>query len=587
MVDLYIPEQKYDKNLNDNYYDLAKTGTLDVLGASFQETLYYNPANALGRTLEQFTGKGIQGRILSKEEWENSDYFRNGIEIGEDGIKEGLAQLFAERVDKRRSFNNVLQRSKGGYGLGAAQFGVALAGSLLDPLNVASGFIPSIAVARSATLAAKFGQRGKRFSTGLVDGAIGAAVLEPLVLGQSIAEQDKDYTLMDSFLNIALGGVLSGGLHYGIGKMSDRINKIKPTTRENIHKTATSQALTDEKINISKLAEESETVKIKQLDQEVDQIVVYDSKGKPKLVTKVSTEPDGKIVVKDTDGTEKILDKSSLSAKSIYDEDYEVDTFSIRNGEFSRDEFGNFNLKEITSLKTDELTKVDHIKMLNDLKETVNLSGKILKDQKKNIAEDIKEKYSKLGQVFKKSEIKKKIEDAIKNIDETLAVYERHINAIEIAKKRTQGKKVIRPKDPVKNKVSKDGEKDLQTSETIAEVKEGEELNPEQLSNTQDSTKIVNKLGALDEYQAKVNEIKNESSEYQGQTLEEINEENLSLQEELDDPNVTKDLPEVAQNYLSGLKAQIKTADALAEKATTSYEKAVNAGAACVMRGKT
>ena len=392
---------------------------------------------------------------------------------------------------------------------------------------------------------------------------------------------------MDSFLNIALGGVWSGGLHYGIGKMSDRINKIKPTTRENIHKTATSQALTDEKINISKLAEESETVKIKQPDQEVDQIVVYDSKGKPKLVTKVSTEPDGKIVVKDTDGTEKILDKSSLSAKSIYDEDYQVDTFSIENGEFTLDEFGSFKLNEITSFKTDELTTVDNIKILNKLKETVNLSGKILKDQKKNIAKDIREKYSKLGQVFKKSEIKKKIEDVIKNIDETLAIYERHINAIDIAKKRVQGKKVIRPKDPVKNRVSKDGEKDLQTSETIAEVKEGEELNPEQLSNTQDSTKIVNKLGALDEYQAKVNEIKNESSEYQGQTLEEINEENLSLQEELDDPNVTKDLPEVAQNYLSGLKAQIKTADALAEKATTSYEKAVNAGATCVMRGKT
>ena len=80
MVDLFIPEQGFDKNLSDNYYDIAKTGTLDVLGASFQETLYYNPANALSRTIEQYVGPGTQGKILSKDEWSNSDYYRDGIE---------------------------------------------------------------------------------------------------------------------------------------------------------------------------------------------------------------------------------------------------------------------------------------------------------------------------------------------------------------------------------------------------------------------------------------------------------------------------------------------------------------------------
>lgn len=576
MVDLLIPEQGFDKNLSDNYFDIVKAGTLDVLGASFQETLYYNPANALSRTIEQYIGPGTQGKILSKDEWANSDYYRDGIEVGEDGIKEGLAQLFAERVDKRRSFQNVLQRSRGGFGLGAAQFGVALAGSLLDPLNIAAGFIPSVAVARSATLAAKYGTRGKRFTTGLVDGAVGAAVLEPLIIGQAYAEQDKDYTLMDSFLNVALGGVISGGLHYGIGKMSDRVSKIKPSTREKIHGTAVGQALSDNEIQISKLAEEGETVKIKNVDQQ-NKIVVYDSKGQPKSVTVVSKDPDGKIIVKDDDGTEKLLDKSSLSSKSIYDEDYEVQTFTLDDdGTFRQDEGSEYTLKEILSLKSDELTTVDNVKMLNDLEGAVDASARVLEQQKKTIEEDIKRKYSKLGRVLKKGEIKAKVDAAMKNIEETLAIYERHKNAIDIAKKRAKGETVTRPVDPI--------EEELQTSTSEAEVKEGEQLNPEQISNAKDSAKVEGKLGRLSEYEEKVKDIKKDTADYNGQTLDEINEENLALQEELEDESIIADLPDESKAYINSLKAEIKAADELVRKAETVYEKAVTAGANCVIR---
>jgi len=39
MVDVYIPEQKEDENLRNQYFDYMKTGTLDVLGATLDETL--------------------------------------------------------------------------------------------------------------------------------------------------------------------------------------------------------------------------------------------------------------------------------------------------------------------------------------------------------------------------------------------------------------------------------------------------------------------------------------------------------------------------------------------------------------------
>jgi len=568
MVDLFIPEQGFDKNLSDNYYDIAKTGTLDVLGASFQETLYYNPANALSRTIEQYIGPGTQGKILSKDEWANSDYYRDGIEVGEDGIKEGLAQLFAERVDKRRSFQNVLQRSKGGFGLGAAQFGVALAGSLLDPLNIAAGFIPSVAVAKSATLAARYGTRGKKFTTGLVDGAVGAAVLEPLIIGQAYAEQDKDYTLMDSFLNVALGGVISGGLHYGIGKMSDRINKIKPTTREKIHGTAVGQALSDSEIQVSKLAEEAQTIKTKKA-KETDEIVVYNSKGEPKLVEKVSQDSDGRITIKDEDGSEKLLDSSDVFSKSIYDDDYEITTLMLEDE--GTDPSVKYSISGILSETNSE-------KLILDAQETLDLNILSLEEAKKNIPTQ----YGTLKKKLKKKEIDKRI----KNIDENIETIKKDKNALDIALKKARGEDVQRPKDPIKQRVTEEGESDLQTASEQVEVKEGEELNPEQISNTKDSTKIESKLGRLSEYEQKVKDIKNDTAEYNGQTLEEINEENLSLQEELEDENIIADLPEESKKYIASLKAEIKAADELVVKAETVYEKAVTAGANCVIRTK-
>ena len=65
MVDIFFPEQKDDPNLRKQYFDFARAGTLDVLGATLDETLYYNPASALGRLLEQKLGSGRKGTTLS------------------------------------------------------------------------------------------------------------------------------------------------------------------------------------------------------------------------------------------------------------------------------------------------------------------------------------------------------------------------------------------------------------------------------------------------------------------------------------------------------------------------------------------
>ncbi len=68
MVDLYIPEQADDPNLRANYFNYTTAGTLDVLGQTFSETIYYNPMSGLLR-MSEFYNQKDSGRKLSKQEW--------------------------------------------------------------------------------------------------------------------------------------------------------------------------------------------------------------------------------------------------------------------------------------------------------------------------------------------------------------------------------------------------------------------------------------------------------------------------------------------------------------------------------------
>lgn len=255
MSQLYIPEQQDSPNLRKNYFAYSTVGTLDVLGATFGETLYYNPTNAAFRMGEMFF-YGDSGKELTADQWRESEYFREGLTVG-DTIYEGAASILAERYDERKARRITLERSRGGLGLGVAQFGVGLVGSVLDPLNVASAFIPVAGAARYASLAAKYGKTRARAIVGVQEGAVGAAVVEPLVVTAAAIEQDDDYTMVDSLMNVAFGSALGGGLHVGVGKISDALNKAKPDTREVLTRTAVAQAASGRDVNVKPIIDAS------------------------------------------------------------------------------------------------------------------------------------------------------------------------------------------------------------------------------------------------------------------------------------------------------------------------------------------
>ena len=570
MVDVFIPEQNFDKNVHDQYFDNARAGTLDVLGATFEETLYYNPANALGRIVEQKLTRGRQGRTLTREEYFDSEHFREGVSVDDEGITEGLAKLLAERHDERESFKTTLSRSRGGFGLTAAQFGVALGGSILDPLNIASAFIPSVAFARTATLASKIkspvkvaGQQlagkttGSRFATGTMDGAIGAAVVEPLVIGAAALEDDDDYTLMDSFLNIALGSALGGGLHAGFGKISDRINKLPASTRDTLQRASIAQVADNQEVNLSVLIDNVEKTNVAKVEEQAGKKIVYQTNGTPLAVDVIDIAKDGSITVRDVDGTEKILDASDLRSKSSFDEDYEIDGVaisSISEADLNR-QAADIDASLQVARDADDAASID--KLTADKKaievELDRRAGKTIErpedpDVKAALASDIKE--------FKK-EISKIKARAKKRKNKNITAEEQSRLAELQEKIQTRETQLQEASDLVRT------EQGILTAQQKEDLIENQQLQRDGLGN-------------LAEHQDAVDEMAADRPVMEDINPDEIEAENKLLEEDLLNPETDK--------FLSNeMRASIQGFDSLDEKAS-KFEDISRAGAACIVR---
>lgn len=138
-------------------------------------------------------------------------------------------RIMADRKRAELKRQSILARADQSKTAIAGRFGLTLATSFLDPLTVATAFVPVIGEAKYAQLLGKaggaFGRAGVRATVGAAEGAVGAAITEPVIAGAKYQEQ-ADYTLADSLLNIAVGTVLGGGLHTVGGLVKDALTPV-------------------------------------------------------------------------------------------------------------------------------------------------------------------------------------------------------------------------------------------------------------------------------------------------------------------------------------------------------------------------
>ena len=203
--------------------------TSEVLRETFAQTFEENPIAAMVRAKELREDYRNENKLDAETARQRlaDRGMEKDIKISDAGISEAALNtlMFRKGIERRRQ--EIFAQAEGGLAQDAARLGVGLATSLVDPVNVATAFIPVVSQSRYLNWLGRaggaVGRTGVRAGVGAIEGVAGAAMLEPIIAGSRRYEQ-ADYDMADSLLNIAFGGVFGSGLHAVGGAVSDGVN---------------------------------------------------------------------------------------------------------------------------------------------------------------------------------------------------------------------------------------------------------------------------------------------------------------------------------------------------------------------------
>lgn len=162
------------------------------------------------------------GPLLTPEQ-ANNLYGIDGMLSFDKPIYDYDAKLRNENASISAVRNEQVSRAKNGFLNSSLRFGSELLAGIIDPINVASSFIPVVGEARFARLASTLGKGGARLATGFIEGAAGAALLEPAVFALN-DDLGLNYGFEDSLTNIGFGGAIGGALHFGTPALKGLFN---------------------------------------------------------------------------------------------------------------------------------------------------------------------------------------------------------------------------------------------------------------------------------------------------------------------------------------------------------------------------
>ena len=231
--------QRFPSPLNDRPAPLSLNyNTYDAFLAAGQEAGSTNPVASIYKSIELFNARRTDAtEVFSLEDQQQriDEAKLTGRLMPSEGETEESFDLLIDYKREEVARKAVLANAPDDVSTSAATLGAGLFVSMLDPLNVASAFVPVVSSARYAAMlsqrASTFGRLAVRSRAGAAEGFVGAAAVEPLVY---FAAQDRqaDYKVYDSFANLAFGTVLGGGLHGVGGFVKDKVSP--PITAQNV-----------------------------------------------------------------------------------------------------------------------------------------------------------------------------------------------------------------------------------------------------------------------------------------------------------------------------------------------------------------
>lgn len=214
------------------------------------------------------------GKKISPQE-ANELYGLDGALVFDKDIDEGEA-IARQRVKLTEVENNWIinkYREQRDFSLTdnvVTDFGFGMAVSMLDPVNVASSFIPVGGFLNNIKGFGTLSATKQAIITGATEGFIGNALAEPLTFTAN-KDLQLEYGWMDSAMNLGAGIFIGGGIpavsSLLIGRKSLRTGTgITPETNRMAHETAISQLVQDKPVNVTPILE-LEQLKAKGLDK--------------------------------------------------------------------------------------------------------------------------------------------------------------------------------------------------------------------------------------------------------------------------------------------------------------------------------
>ena len=183
------------------------------------------------RRTTDFTGKTIHNPMMSREE-ANLEYSKYGVTFNND-IRRNEAEIIAAKKIREDAQRARLQQTNGDFMSGASSLLGGFAGAMLDPINIATAFIPVTKLMPALKGLEAAGFWGRTAVKG-IDGMVMNSLVEPLPLWAASVDQ-RDYRMTDSLMSITAGGLFGAG----IGAFTEGVRALNKGERFNTGIAAT------------------------------------------------------------------------------------------------------------------------------------------------------------------------------------------------------------------------------------------------------------------------------------------------------------------------------------------------------------
>ncbi len=237
---------------------------IENLQAQAEQGWIQNPIGYLGRQA-RFAAEDFNANVLGTPvsprvdaESARAEIKRRGLDLKVPDSGISRYELDALQYLKQRENNAALVSARTHGAIGTlAGFAGGFAAQAVDPINIASAFIPIISEVRYANMMkgaiTPVARAGVRATAGAIEGAAGAAMIEPFIYAGAQAEQ-ANYSLSDSFTNVVFGTVLGSTLHVTVGALADRF---LPPNTEKVLRDAVANMAPEAKMQALKIATEA------------------------------------------------------------------------------------------------------------------------------------------------------------------------------------------------------------------------------------------------------------------------------------------------------------------------------------------